>query len=333
MTRPRIAVSNWVHDEVLARLAAVGEVDANSRHVPWSPQELAAHAANADALLAFMPDSVDAALLALCPRLKVVACALKGFDNFDIKACTEAGIWVTIAPDLLTNPTAELAVGLAITLGRRVRDGDALIRAGTFQGWRPVLYGTGLDRSVVGIIGMGAVGRAIAARLAGFGCHILGVDPGRDMPDGVTPTEFETALTTSDYLILAVPLTPATLHLIGRDAIGRVKPGVLMINIGRGSVVDEAAVADALNGGLIGGYAADVFELEDWARDNRPRTIDARLLAHPKTLFTPHLGSAVDRVRLEIAMQVADDIAAVLAGRRPRHALNEPVPSASRLAG
>jgi phosphonate dehydrogenase len=323
VTKPRIAVSNWVHDEVLQRLAAIGEVDANRRRVPWSPQELAARAASADALLAFMPDRVDAALLALCPRLKVIACALKGFDNFDVAACTEAGVWVTIAPDLLTNPTAELAVGLAIALGRRVRAGDALVRSGAFQGWQPVFYGTGLDGSTVGIVGMGAVGRAIAARLAGFGCHILGVDPGRDMPDGITATEFETALTASDYLILAVPLTPTTFHLIGRDAIERVKPGALLVNIGRGSVVDEAAVAEALDNGRIGGYAADVFELEDWARDGRPRAIDSRLLGHPLTLFTPHLGSAVDRVRREIAMQVADDIAAVLAGGRPRHAINE----------
>ncbi len=262
----------------------------------------------------------------------MIACALKGFDNFDVAACTDAGVWVTIAPDLLTNPTAELAVGLAIALARRLRDGDALVRSGTFKGWRPVLYGTGLDQSVVSIIGMGAVGRAIAARLAGFGCRILGVDPGRDMPDGVAATEFNTALTKSDYLILAVPLTPATFHLIGREALKRVKPGALLINIGRGSVVDEAAVADALDAGAIGGYAADVFEMEDWARDSRPRAIDPRLLAHPMTLFTPHLGSAVDRVRLEIAMQVADDIAAVLAGRRPRHAINAPASARARLA-
>jgi phosphonate dehydrogenase len=332
MIKPRIVVSNWVHEEVLARLAAVGEVDANRRRVPWSPRELAKRLADAQALLAFMPDRVDAALLKQCPGLKVIACALKGFDNFDVAACTEAGVWVTIAPDLLTNPTAELAVGLAIALARRLRDGDTLVRSGTFKGWRPVLYGTGLDRSVVGIVGMGAVGRAIAARLAGFGCRILGVDPGRDMPDGVTATELNTALAASDYLILAVPLTPATFHLVGRDALKRGKPVALLIKIGRGSVGDEAAVADALDAGALGGYAADVFEMEDWARDSRPRTIDPRLLAHPMTLFTPHLGSAVDRVRLDIAMQVADDIAAVLAGQRPRHAINAPARRSSGLA-
>ena len=217
-----------------------------------------------------MPDRVDAAFLKQCPRLKVIACALKGFDNFDVEACTDAGVWVTIAPDLLTNPTAELAVGLAIALARRLREGDALMRSGTFKGWRPVLYGKGLDQSVVGIVGMGAVGRAIAARLAGFGCRILGVDPGRDMPDGVTAADLDVALAASDYLILAVPLTPATFHLIGREALKRMKPGALLVNIGRGSVVDEAAVADALDGGALGGYAADVFEMEDWALREPP---------------------------------------------------------------
>jgi phosphonate dehydrogenase len=254
MIKPRIVVSNWVHDEVLARLAAVGEVDANRRRLPWSPRE--GQALGRCQACWRSCRRVDAALLKQCPGLKVIACALKGFDNFDVAACTEAGVWVTIAPDLLTNPTAELAVGLAIALARRLRDGDALVRSGSFKGWRPVLYGTGLDRSVVGIVGMGAVGRAIATRLAGFGCRILGVDPGRDMPDGVTATELNTALAASDYLILAVPLTPATFHLFGRDALKRVKRGALLINIGRGSVVDEAAVADALDAGTLGGYAA-----------------------------------------------------------------------------
>lgn len=329
---PRIVISNWVHDEVIARLEAIGDVDANRRRTPWSARELARRCADADALLAFMPDRVDAGFLKACPRLKVVACALKGFDNFDIEACTDAGVWVTIAPDLLTNPTAELAVGLAIALARRLREGDTLMRSGTFKGWRPVLYGKGLDQSVVGIVGMGAVGRAIAARLAGFGCRILGVDPGSDAPDGVTAADLDVALTASDYLILAVPLTPSTFHLIGREALKRLKPDALVINIGRGSVVDEAAVADALDAGALGGYAADVYEMEDWARESRPRTIDARLLAHPATVFTPHLGSAVDRVRLEIAMQTADDIAAVLTGRRPRYAINEPSAGRASLA-
>jgi phosphonate dehydrogenase len=260
---PRIVISNWVHDEVITRLWSIGDVDANRRRSPWSQRELIKHAGDADALLAFMPDRVDAALLKMCPRLKIIACALKGFDNFDVDACTDAGVWVTIAPDLLTNPTAELAVGLALALGRRLREGDALMRSGTFKGWRPVLYGKGLDQSVVGIVGMGAVGRAIATRLAGFGCRILGVDARQEMPDGVTGSDLDVALIASDYLIVACPLTASTFHLVGREALKRMKTGALLINIGRGSVVDEGAVADALTAGALGGYAADVYEMED----------------------------------------------------------------------
>jgi len=324
MSRPRIVVSNWVHDDVLTRLAAIGEVDANRRRAPWTRRELIGRAAASDALLAFMTDHVDAAFLDACPRLKVIACALKGSDNFDVAACTAAGVWVTIAPDLLTGPTAELAVALALGLGRRLREGDALVRSGAFKGWRPVLYGSGLDQSVVGIVGMGAVGRAIARRLGSFGCRILGVDPRQDTPAGVSGCDLRAALAASDYLILAVPLAADTFHMIGRDALKRMRPGALLINVGRGSVVDERSVADALESGTLGGYAADVFEMEDWARPARPRAVEPRLMSHPQTLFTPHLGSAVDRVRCEIALQAAEDIADALAGRAPRRAINQP---------
>jgi phosphonate dehydrogenase len=322
--RPRIVVSNWVHDDVLARLAALGEVEANHTRIPWSRRELTERAASADALLAFMTDHVDADFLSACPQLKVIACALKGFDNFDVAACTAAGVWVTIVPDLLTNPTAELAVALALGLGRKLRDADALVRSGTFQGWRPILYGMGLDQSVVGIVGLGAVGRAIATRLSGFGCRLLGVDPREEPPPGIVPSDLPSALADSDYLVLAVPLAPDSVHLIGRDALKRVKPGALLVNVGRGSVVDEVAVADALENGTLGGYAADVFEMEDWARADRPAGIEPRLLSHPRTLFTPHLGSAVDRVRREIGLKAAADIVAALCGRAPRHAINQP---------
>lgn len=322
--RPRIVVSGWVHDDVLARLAEIGEVDANRRRATWSREELTRRAAKADALLAFMTDHVDAEFLGACPRLEVIACALKGFDNFDVAACTAAGIWVTIVPDLLTSPTAELAVALALGLGRKLREGDALVRSGAFKGWRPILYGTGLDRSVVGIVGMGAVGRAIAARLSGFGCRILGVDPRQELPPGVVASDLDAALAASDYLILAVPLAADTFHMIGRNALARMKPAALLVNIGRGSVVDETAVADALEKRTLGGYAADVFEMEDWARPGRPRAIEPRLVSNPLTLFTPHLGSAVDRVRREIALQAAEDIVDASSGRAPRHAINRP---------
>jgi phosphonate dehydrogenase len=320
----RILVTNRVHDDVVARLHELGEVEANATDAPWPVAEVRRRGLLADAMLAFMPDQVDAAFVAGCPRLRIIACALKGADNFDVDACTEAGIWLTIVPDLLTAPTAELAVGLAIGLARRIREGDNLVRMGTFDGWRPTLYGIGLGGSNVGIIGMGAVGRAIAARLAPFGCRLLGVDPLADAPVGVEHVSLDTALTEADFVIVAAPLTNSNRHMIGRATLARMSAGALLVNVGRGSVIDESAVADALDDERLGGYAADVFEIEDWAVPDRPKWIEPRLRSHPRTLFTPHLGSAVGLVRRAIELRAAENIADALGGRRPRDAINEP---------
>jgi phosphonate dehydrogenase len=322
--RRRILVTSRIHAATRERLAALGELDANEAAEPLGFADTKTRVAAANAMLAFMPDRVDAEFAEAAPHLQIVACALKGFDNFDVAACARNGVWVSIVPDLLTEPTAELAVGLSIALARNVTPGDAAVREG-FQGWRASLYGTGLDGSTVSIVGMGAVGHAIARRLAGFGCRLLGVDPHPQMPGAIESVSFAQALVQSDFMILAAPLNTATRHLIDRAALARLKAGAMLVNIGRGSVVNEAAVAEALEAGTLGGYAADVFELEDWALEDRPREIDARLLASPKTLFTPHLGSAVTRVRMAIEMRAAENIADVFAGRPPRDAINEPV--------
>uniref|UniRef100_UPI00351DA768 NAD(P)-dependent oxidoreductase n=1 Tax=Paracraurococcus lichenis TaxID=3064888 RepID=UPI00351DA768 len=312
--RPHILVTNRAFPETLARLEAFATVEANAGEAPWPRAELLRRAAGADGLLAFMTDHVDAAFLAAAPRLRAVGCALKGADNFDLAACAARGIAVSVLPDLLTVPTAELAIGLMLALGRHVRAGDALVRGGGFEGWRPVLYGTGLAGSTVGLLGMGAVGQAIAARLAGFGCRILYTDDAAAPPPGTGRRAWPDLLAESDWLVLAAPLTPATLHVVDAAALAAMRPGALLVNIARGSLVDEAAVAAALGAGRLGGYAADVFELEDWARPDRPRVIHPGLLAHPRTLFTPHLGSAVAGLRREIELAAAGSLAAFFAG-------------------
>jgi phosphonate dehydrogenase len=324
-TPPHIVVTNRIHDDVAARLSAVGTVDVNTGVEPWSQEEMARRLARAGAMMGFMTDCVNARLLARAPQLRIVACALKGFDSYDVAACTERGIWLSIVPDLLTEPTAELAVGLAIGLGRHVRAADANVRRGAFAGWRPTFYGTGLAGSTVAIIGLGRVGSAIATRLSGFGCRLVGVDPAATPLQGVEQMEFLPALAEADFVIVALPLTPATRHLVSRAALAAAKPGSLWINVGRGSVVDEDAMADALHAGAIGGYAADVFAFEDWRLSDRPRTIPEQLLAHPATLFTPHLGSAVRVVRHAIETRAADNILDVLDGRPPRDAINRPM--------
>lgn len=322
--RNKIVVTNPIHAEVRQRLAQYGEVVMNPSLEPWQPSELAQHLATASALMGFMTDRVDAALLRQAPRLKIVACALKGFDNYDVTACTQQGIWVSIVPDLLTEPTAELALGLAISLGRHLRLGDQQLRTQAFEGWRAQFFGQGLHNSIAAIVGLGLVGQAIAQRLAGFACkEVLSVDPQTSVP-GITSCTLTYALQHADYVFVAVPLTSESLNLIDHVQLAHCKRGQLLINVGRGSVVNEQAVAQALESGHLAGYAADVFACEDWALSDRPQVIEPRLLAHPATVFTPHLGSAVRSVRLAIEQRAADNIIAVLTGASPPDAMNTP---------
>lgn len=324
--RAKILVTNRIHHEVADRLEASGEVDCNREAEPLAASEFRHRLSDATAVMGFMTDCIDDAALAAAPNLKVVACALKGFDSYDVEACTRAGVWVTIVPDLLTEPTAELAIGLAIGLARQVREADAYVRSGHFKGWRPQFYGKGLAGSTVAVVGMGRVGQAIVERLRGFGCSaILSVDPTINPPPECIAVQLEVAFQQADYVFVAVPLVPGSRHLIRADLLSKSKAGLHLINVGRGSVVDEDAVANSLREGLLGGYAADVFAFEDWLLDDRPSAIPSSLLSAPRTLFTPHIGSAVARVRLAIEHRAADNIIAVLAGRRPPDAINNPI--------
>jgi phosphonate dehydrogenase len=327
--RPVVFVTNRVHPEVIACLEEFGCVEANPSAEPFPREIFFEKASRATGLMVFMNDWLDAAALDRCPKLRIVAAALKGYDNFDVEACTERGIWFTIVPDLLTIPTAELAIALMLGLARKVLEGDRVVRSGDFAGWRPILYGTGLAGRTAGIVGMGELGRAVAERLAAFGMKILYADRATLAAEGekslgAARAELGELVARSDFVILLAPLSPETTHLFDAAMLPRMKPGSFLVNVGRGSVVDERAVADALKSGHLAGYAADVFEMEDWARADRPASVCADLLAQAdKTLFTPHLGSAVRETRFEIEMRAARNITEALSGRRPPDAINE----------
>jgi phosphonate dehydrogenase len=304
--------------------------DINRGPEPWSYEEARQRCRDADGLLAFMTDRIDTAFLAACPKLRVIGAALKGFDNIDVEAATEAGVWLTIVPDLLTVPTAELAIGLMLALGRNIVAGDRSVKQQGFQGWRAQLYGAGLADATVGLVGFGAVGRAIAERLAGFRCRLLAYDQSTSAAlkkawPAVKLTSFDEVIAHSDFVVLALPLTQRTQHIIDAETIARMKPGAKLVNPARGSLVDEAAVADAVAHGHLSGYAADVFECEDWARADRPTGIDPHLTApSAPTVLTPHIGSAVVEARREIELSAAQSILDALSGRRPRGAVNNP---------
>lgn len=332
---PLIVLTSRVFPETRAALERVGRVVANEASEPWSRDELIERCREASGLMAFMTDRIDRAFLERCPKLKVIGAALKGYDNIDVDAASERGVQVTIVPDLLTGPTAELAIGLMIALGRHIPTGDAGIRQSGFAGWRPQLYGTGIGQSTVGIVGFGLVGQAIARRLLGFGCRIVAFDsrPFGEI-SGVEQTAFDDVLKMSDFVVLGLPLTQSTTGLIDARAIGRMKPGALLVNPARGSLVDEAAVADALASGHLGGYAADVFECEDWARPQRPMSIDPRLTAPgARTVLTPHIGSAVTSARRQIELSAANSILAALAGQAPAGLVNTPNMKTAALTG
>ncbi|MGF2944431.1 phosphonate dehydrogenase [Mycobacterium sp. Lab-001] len=323
----RVVITHRVHPEVLELLGRSCEVVANQTPESLPRGEVLSRCRDADALLVFMPDRVDEELLRHSPRLKIVAGALKGYDNIDVAACTAAGIWVSYVEDLLTAPTADLAVALLLALDRHIPAGDRHVRSGRHQGWRPELYGGGLTGRRVGIVGMGAVGRAVARRLHAFDAELLYSDPAPlpaadEAELGARAVPLKTLLEASTAVVLTAPLTAATRHLIGEVALQRLPAGALLVNVGRGSVVDENAVADALAAGHLGGYAADVFAFEDWSDSGRPRDIPPALLAHERTLFTPHLGSAVRDVRLRIETAAARSVLDVCAGRRPRVTAN-----------
>jgi phosphonate dehydrogenase len=327
---PQVVATHWVHPEVTAYLS-----EFSAPVIPpedpgvWPASHVLELARDAEGLIACMADRVDDVFLARCPRLRIIAATLKGYDNFDAAACTRRGVWLTIVPDVIIPPTAELAAGLVIGIMRRVGEADRAIRASGYEGWRPRLYGSTLAGATAGIVGAGDLGQDIARLLRPFGARIAYSDPRPLPPDterelAAVRLSLDQLMSTSDVIIAAVPLTPSTQGLLGPGLLRLVRRGAFLVNVGRGSVVDEEAVADALDEHRLGGYAADVFAAEDWALPAHPTAISPRLLNHPRTLFTPHLGSAVSDVRRLMSLTAARQVRQALSGARPDHAVNDP---------
>jgi phosphonate dehydrogenase len=328
--KPKVVITHWVHPEVLDLLRPACALVSNPTRESLPREEILLRTRDAQAIMVFMPDHIDENFLDSCPGLKIVSAALKGYDNFDVEACTRRGVWFSIVKEALTVPAAELAIGLLIAVSRRLLAGDTFVRSGKFKGWQPHLYGMGMSERTLGVIGMGAIGQAVARRAAALDMKVLYNDivplsEEKEKAWGFSHVSLEELLAKSDYLMPLLPPKPDTFHLINGQTIARMKPGSFLINISRGSVVDETAVADALASGHLGGYAADVFEMEDWARKDRPGSIPQFLLQNSdRTFFTPHLGSAVDEIRREIALEAARNILQALSGDKPSGAINVP---------
>ncbi|WNC15467.1 NAD(P)-dependent oxidoreductase [Brevibacillus brevis] len=328
MKKPKVFISHWMPAIGVDMIRQHCEVDYYDGTVPLDKREFIARAADADALLVFVPDVIDAEILDHCPKVKVISSFGKGYDNIDVGACSRRGILVTINPDALTDSTADLAIGLLLALSRNILPGDAHVRRKAFAGWHATnLLGKDFHHSTLGIIGMGAIGEAIAARAKGFQTEMWYTDvqrfPEKEEKWGIRYTDLQSLLEQSDFVIVAVNLVPETYHLIGGDQLQRMKPGSCLINISRGSTVDEAAVARSLQAGHLGGYASDVFAFEDPSNPHRPGYIAEELLSRQTdTVFTPHIGTGTLQARDRLAVSSANQLLAALKGDRPTGAVN-----------
>jgi glyoxylate reductase len=273
-----------------------------------------AELADADGLISLLTVPVDAELLAAAPRLRVVANYAVGVDNVDRAAAAARGIVVTHTPGALTDATADIAMTLLLALWRRIIEGDRLVRAGGYSGWRPdLLLGRDPKGKTLGIVGPGRIGKAVARRARAFGMSVIafGRSPrDRDDPDDPPRVSFDELLRRSDAVSLHVPLSAETRHLIDAASLAKMKPDAVLINTARGPIVDETALCRALDTGTIAGAGLDVFE-------NEP-LVSPALLDDDRVVLMPHAASATVETRSEMARMVCEDVRRVLSGEPPR---------------
>ena len=312
----RVLVADPIAEAGLNRLREHADVDVELRH---SPASLVARIADYDALIVRSETRVDAGVIEAGRRLKVIARAGAGVDNIDVDAATRAGVLVVNAPSGNTIAAAEHTMAMMLALARHIPQADQAVKAGRWE--RSRFLGTELRDKVLGVIGLGSIGREVAHRAQAFGMRVIATDPmlseERAAQLNVKLVTFEALMAEADLVTLHVPLTRETHHLIDARALARAKPGVRLINVARGGIVDESALRDALRDGQVAGAALDVFEQEPPGENP--------LLSLPQVVTTPHLGASTEEAQISVALEISDQVIAVLDGGLPRFALNAPV--------
>ena len=300
----KVLLTRRIPSSVFSLLASCHDVDLFTGDSPFDAiprDELLRRVAGKDALIATLNDKVDREVLDAAPGLKIVANIGVGYDNIDAPAVRARGIVVTNTPDVLTEATAELTWGLILGIARRIAEGDRLIRAGGWKGWAlDFMLGTELRGKQLGIIGRGRIGRAVAAKAPAFGMKAVFAKHDMSMDE---------LFVSSDVISIHTPGAPELRHLINRRTLMRMKRTALLVNVARGSIVDEEALAWALDERLIAGAALDVFEREP--------EVHPGLLKHENVLLVPHLGSATRETRTAMTELAVRNVIAVLAGDPP----------------
>jgi glyoxylate reductase len=282
--------------------------------------ELLKRVANKEGLICLLTEKVDQELLDAAPKLRVVATVSVGFDHINVDACTKRKVVATHTPGVLDDTTADFAWALLMAIARRVLEGDAWMREGTWPGWDlDQLCGADVWGKTLGIIGFGRIGRGVARRSYGFNMRVLYNDAVRapENVEGQLRVEYvdrDKLFRDSDFVTLHVPLLPDTRHLVSTENLSKMKPTAYVINTSRGPVVDEAALVEALQQKKIAGAALDVYE-------NEPK-VHAGLVGRKDVILTPHIASASVDTRTKMAVMAANNAVAVFQGKRPPNALN-----------
>jgi glyoxylate/hydroxypyruvate/2-ketogluconate reductase len=268
-----------------------------------------------------LSDRIEAPILAAAPGLKAVCNVAVGYNNFDLAAITAAGVMATNTPGVLNDTTADTAWALLLASGRRIVAADKWVRNSGWKGWKfhDEWYGNDIHHATLGILGMGRIGQAVARRAAGFEMRVIYHNRSQLPPDqaqacNATWVSKDVLLREADFLVLLLPYTPETHHVIGAAEIAQMKPTAHLVNIARGGIVDDGALIEALQSRRIAGAGLDVFE-------NEP-ALDPRFFELDNVVLTPHIGSSTRATRLAMAMLAADNLIAALGGQRPPNLLN-----------
>jgi gluconate 2-dehydrogenase len=324
MNKPKILVARAIFPEILVKLSEYFEVSSNQTDELWTPAELIAQLQGKQGAFTTGGERIDAALLAACPDLKICANMAVGYNNFDVPAMMAAGVLATNAPDVLTETTADFGFALLMATARRMAESEHFLRAGLWTKWSYDMFaGAEIHGSTLGILGMGRIGQGIAKRGAhGFGMNVIYHN--RTPLNAATEADCKARwvskdelLKAADHLVLVLPYSAQSHHAIGAPELALMKPTATLVNIARGGIVDDAALALALRNKTIAAAGLDVFEGEPM--------LNPDLLTVPNVVLTPHIASATIPTRLAMAHLAADNLIAYLTRNQALTPLNPAV--------
>jgi glyoxylate reductase len=319
--KPKVYVTRKIEASAIDSLREVCDTVVHGGEQAPAYEELKRNVQGKDGLLCLVGDRIDKELFDAAPMLKVVSTMSVGYEHIDVPEATKRGIYVGYTPGVLTEATADLAFALLLCTARRLGEAERFVRAGNWRNWTPsLMVGQSVSGKVIGIVGLGRIGRAMAQRALGFGMKVLYADSERLSPEEeirlqITYRTLEDLLWESNFVTIHVPLTDKTHHLINEEKLRRMKSDAILINTSRGPTVDEQALARALRDGWIGAAGLDVYETE-------PLDPASPLLRLENVILLPHIGSATTETRRRMAEIAVHNLLAVLKGKEPPSLLN-----------